>query len=104
MSSTDGGQHWSQPQTLAGPMLLRELPRAYGYMVGDYQGAAVVPGGNAFSAFAVAGIPSGNQRFNEAMYNPSGGAPVTGGETVASAAGVGAGHVPARKPSIARTR
>jgi hypothetical protein len=104
VSSTDGGQHWSQPQTLAGPMLLRELPRAYGYMVGDYQGAAVVPGGNAFSAFAVAGIPSGNQRFNEAMYDPSGGAPVTGGETVASAAGVGAGHVPARKPSIARTR
>jgi hypothetical protein len=40
-------------------------------MVGDYEGAAVVPGGNAYSAFAVGGIPSGSQRFNEAMSGPA---------------------------------
>ena len=77
VSSTDGGARWSAPQVIAGPMRLRQLPSAGGFMVGDYEGTAVVPGGDAFSAFAVGGIPAAGQRFNQAMYEPSGGAPVT---------------------------
>lgn len=104
VSSTDGGRHWSAPQVLAGPMGLTELPFAFGYMVGDYEGAAVVPGGNALSAFAVAGIPSGNQKFSEAMYDPTGGAPITGGKRPAVTSGVRKRLIPARKPAITRTR
>jgi hypothetical protein len=100
VSSTDGGAHWSTPQVLAGPMKLRQLPFAGGFMVGDYQGAAVVPGGNALSAFAVGGIPGG-QGFNEAMYDASGGAPITGGPLAASSAGARAA-TPAKVPRIAR--
>jgi hypothetical protein len=87
VSSTDGGAHWSAPQTLAGPMQMHQLPFAFGYMVGDYEGTAVLAGGDAFSAFAVAGIPAARQQYNEAMYQPSGGAPVTGGSQAASGAG-----------------
>jgi hypothetical protein len=104
VSSADGGARWSAPQVLAGPWRLRQLPFAFGYMVGDYEGAAVVPGGNAFSAFAVAGIPSAGQRFSEAMYQPSGGAPITGGPLLASPAGAHPGFAPARMPAITRTR
>jgi hypothetical protein len=101
VSSTDGGARWSAPQVLAGPMRMRQLPSAFGFMVGDYQGAAVVPGGNAFSAFAVGGIPAAGQRYSEAMYQPSGGAPVTGGQRAASAAGAHT-FTPARQPGITR--
>lgn len=101
VSSTDGGAHWSAPQVVAGPMRLTQLPFSGGFMVGDYQGAAVIPGGNALSAFAVGGIPAGGQRFSEAMYDPSGGAPITGGLHRASPAGVRAA-TPAKVPRIAR--
>jgi hypothetical protein len=101
VSSTDGGARWSAPQVLAGPMRMKQLPFAFGYMVGDYEGAAIVPGGSALSAFAVAGIPAAGQKYNEAMGEPSGGAPVTGGQRAASAAGA---HTlaPARRPGITR--
>jgi hypothetical protein len=100
VTSTDGGAHWSAPQVLAGPMRMDQLPSAFGNMIGDYQGAAVVPGGNAFSSFAVAGIPAG-QKFSEAMYQPSGGAPVTGGPRAASPAGART-FAPARRPGVTR--
>lgn len=104
VSSTDGGRHWSAPAELAGPMRMSQLASAFGFMVGDYEGAAVIPGGNAFSAFAVGGIAAGNQQFNEAMFDPFGGAPVTGGTRLASAGGV-RGHLrSASRPRIARTR
>jgi hypothetical protein len=101
VSSTDGGAHWSAPQTLAGPMRMHQLPFAAGYMVGDYEGAAVVPGGDAFSAFALAGIAAAGQRFNQAMYQPSGGAPLTGGSRPTSAAGARA-FSPVPLPGITR--
>jgi hypothetical protein len=101
VSSIDGGAHWSAPQVLAGPMRMHQLPFAAGYMVGDYEGAAVAPGGDAFSAFAVGGIPAARQQFNEAMYQPSGGASVTGGPRPASPAGAGA-FTPAALPGITR--
>ena len=103
ISSTDGGAHWSAPQVIAGPTRLHRLPFAFGYMTGDYEGTAVVPGGNALSAFAVGGIPAAGQKLNEAMYQPSGGAPVTGGTRAASAAGAHT-FTPAPLPGIARSR
>jgi hypothetical protein len=101
VSSTDGGARWSAPHVLAGPMRMRQLPSAFGFMVGDYEGTAVVPGGNAFSAFAVGGIPAAGQRYNQAMYQPSGGAPVTGGQRGASATGAHS-FTPAGLPAITR--
>ena len=83
---------------------MSQLASAFGFMVGDYEGAAVIPGGNAFSAFAVGGIASGSQQFNEAMYDPFGGAPITGGTHLASAAGMRRHLRPASRPGIARTR
>lgn len=104
VSSTDGGRHWSSPQVVAGPMQVTELASAFGFMVGDYEGAAVIPGGNAYSAFAVGGIASGGQQFNEAMYDPSGGAPVTGGTIPASAAGARGQLALPQLPGLVRTR
>jgi hypothetical protein len=89
-TSTDG-VHWTR---------VTRIPIAGGYMIGDYEGAGIVPGGRAFSAFAVGGIPAAGQHDNEAMYAPSGGAPVTGGPLPASAAGARA-FSPARPPLIA---
>jgi len=96
--SADGGRDWQHGYL---PGLTRF---AFGYMVGDYEGTAVIPGGNAVSAFAVGGIASGTQQFNEAMYEPSGGAPITGGSLLASPAGAHPGFVPAPPPALTRTR
>src|SRR5215813_2372446 len=51
-------------------------PSTVGFMAGDYEGTAAVPGGNVLSAFAVGGIPAAGQQFNQAMYEPTGGAPI----------------------------
>lgn len=104
VSSTDGGHHWSAPTTLAGPMRMKQLPSAFGFMVGDYEGAAVIPGGNAFSAYAVGSIPAGGQKFNEAMYDLFGGAPIAGGSRPAIAAPIQPHLIPARQPQVVRTR
>ena len=101
VSSTDGGARWSAPQVLAGPMRMHQLPFASGYMVGDYEGAAVVPGGDAFSAFAVGGIPAAGQQFNQAMYQPTGGAQVSGGPRQANTVGART-FAPAGLPGITR--
>jgi hypothetical protein len=46
-------------------------------MVGDYISTSIV-GGRAWPVIAVATAPSGSA-FNEAMYVPTGGLPITGG-------------------------
>jgi hypothetical protein len=104
VSSTDGGRRWSTPQELAGPMRMRQLASAFGFMVGDYEGATIIPGGNAFSAFAVGSIASGNQRFDEVMYDPFGGVAVSGGTHMSSASGVRHHLRPAPRLGIVRTR
>jgi hypothetical protein len=49
-----------------------------GRMVGDYISTSTRPGGNAYPTIAVATAPSGGT-FNEAMFVPTGGLPITGG-------------------------
>lgn len=102
ISSTDGGTQWSPPRQLAGPMSLTQLAQAPGGMVGDYVGAAVIPGGNAFAAYAVGGTPVSGQTFNEAMNEPFRGEPITGGSAAASSAGVQPGLREAAMPGITR--
>jgi hypothetical protein len=51
-TSTDGGAHWSSPQTLSGAMSLTGLPLTnLGYMVGDYISTSWVSG-RAVTVFA----------------------------------------------------
>jgi hypothetical protein len=102
ISSTDGGARWSRARLIAGPMKLTQLAYAFGHMVGDYVGAAVIPGGNAFAAFAVGGIPADGQAFSEPMYQPYRGEPITGGTAPASAAGLQPGLREAPMPGITR--
>lgn len=71
VSSQDGGQTWSAPVPLAGPMKTSWLAStggnvAPGYFVGDYISGSYV-NGNPFAVFAVAAANSGNI-FDEAMY------------------------------------
>ncbi|HLJ68984.1 MAG TPA: sialidase family protein [Chloroflexota bacterium] len=68
VSSTDGGDSWSAPQQLAGPMSPTWLAStSSGYMVGDYI-ATTIQNGLAYPAFAVAQAPSGDV-LDEAMYS-----------------------------------
>lgn len=71
VSSQDGGQTWSTPVSLAGPMKTTWLARtgsnvAPGYFVGDYISGSYVEG-NPFAVFAVA-APNSGTVFDEAMY------------------------------------
>ena len=71
VSSQDGGQTWSAPVVLAGPMQLTWLAQtgdtvAAGYMVGDYFSTSYV-NGNPYAVFTVANANSGTT-FDEAMY------------------------------------
>jgi hypothetical protein len=71
VASQDGGQTWSAPVPLAGPMKTSWLPStggsvAEGLFVGDYISTSYV-NGNAFSVFAVAAANNGTV-FDEAMY------------------------------------
>jgi hypothetical protein len=101
VSSTDGGILWSRAKVVAGPFVLRQLAFAQGFMTGDYQGAAVVPGGNAVSAFALGRKPASGRKLNEAMFEPAGGLPITGGSQRASAAGAHT-NAPATIPILVR--
>jgi hypothetical protein len=77
-SSTNGGSTWSAPTQLAGPMTLSWIAdTTQGRMVGDYISTSVVAG-RAWPTIAVANAPSGGT-FDEAMYVPTGGLPITGG-------------------------
>ena len=67
ISSPDGGNTWSAPTMLAGPMSLSWLPNtSSGVMVGDYV-ATAFSNGHAFTVFAVAHANS-SATFDEAIY------------------------------------
>jgi hypothetical protein len=67
ISSTDGGNTWSNPTPLAGPMSVTWLPSTQdGLMVADYIATSFV-NGKAFGFFAVAKATSGST-FDEAIY------------------------------------
>jgi hypothetical protein len=79
ISSTNGGSSWGAPTQLAGPMSLSWLPNtSQGRMFGDYISTSVRPGGSAFPIIPVANPPSGGL-FDQAMYAPNPGLPITGG-------------------------
>jgi hypothetical protein len=66
VTSQDGGQSWSAPVQLAGPMKTNWLPNTFsGRMVADYISTSYV-NGNAFAALAIAKSPSGTV-FDEAI-------------------------------------
>ncbi len=67
VASQDGGQTWSAPTPLAGPMKTDWLANTpSGFMVGDYISGSYV-NGEPFAVFAVAAANSGTV-FDEAMY------------------------------------
>jgi hypothetical protein len=70
VSSTDGGQTWSEPKVLAGRMQLSWLAQTdTGRMVGDYISTSVPNGGAlALPAFAVALPPDEDGTLHEAIY------------------------------------
>jgi hypothetical protein len=80
ISSTNGGASWSPATQLAGPMTLSWVANtSQGRMVGDYISTSVRNGANAFPVIAVAPTAPSGGTFNEAMYVPTGGLPITGG-------------------------
>ncbi|MCK2215586.1 glycoside hydrolase [Actinomadura sp. ATCC 31491] len=87
-SSVNGGASWAAPTQIQGPMTLSwTADTSQGRMVGDYISTSVVPGGNAFAAFAVATAPTGGT-FNENTFTVTGGRPVAGAAATARAADV----------------
>jgi hypothetical protein len=80
VSSPDGGNTWSAPSVMAGPMTLTWLPNTVsGYMVGDYIAAAFTAG-KAFPVFASARANSGTV-FDEAIFTTTTGLAATQAET-----------------------
>jgi hypothetical protein len=76
VSSPDGGAHWSDPTTLAGPMQLSDIaPTSQGPMVGDYISTSFLGDGTATTVFAV-GAPHTGSTFDEAMFSPTASLPV----------------------------
>jgi hypothetical protein len=65
VSSRDGGAHWTQKITLAGPMHISWLPLGRN-KVGDYISTSFC-NGNAYPVFSIAVAPSSGH-LNEAMY------------------------------------
>ena len=82
VSSVDGGGHWSEPLSLAGPMRLEWLPDAGGRFVGDYVSTSFV-GRRAIPVFARATRTTCTLgqvgSCNEDMVAPKRGLPVRGG-------------------------
>jgi hypothetical protein len=95
VSSADGGAHWTNPRTLAGPMSLTWLADTnQGFMVGDYTGMAF-SNGIPHPVFANALTPV-NGNFRESIYTWTGlPAPAHNAATIAS----GKGRLPAPGPS-----
>ena len=88
ISSTNGGTSWSTPTQLAGPMNLTVFPNtSQGRMFGDYISTSVRNGGNAFPIIPLGSAPSGST-FNQGMFVPNGGLPITGGARRATEAPV----------------
>jgi hypothetical protein len=91
ISSPDGGDHWSDPQTLAGPMSLSDIANtSQGPMVGDYISTSFTGSGTATTVFAIGNPHTVAEPFDEAMYS-SGQltvAPLSASHRVASSSGV----------------
>lgn len=70
-SSLDGGQNWTDPEVLAGPMSLSWLaPTTQGVMVGDYISTSFLAGQQrVLNAFAVGFAPSAGSTFNEPTFS-----------------------------------
>jgi hypothetical protein len=86
ISSLDGGNTWSAPTTLAGPMALSWLPSTFsGQMVGDYI-ATSFSGGKAYGFFAVAQANSGTV-LDQAIYTTQAGFDVSARAAVGSSSG-----------------
>ncbi|HEY9824588.1 MAG TPA: sialidase family protein [Stenomitos sp.] len=101
VSSTDGGNSWSTPTQLAGPMSLSWLPNtSQGRMVGDYISGSFV-GRKVFPAIAVAKVPLGGT-FNQAIYTTTPGLVPVAGKVRVQADPVRA-EVGDRKAAIQRT-
>ncbi|MGI8563612.1 MAG: sialidase family protein [Candidatus Dormibacter sp.] len=88
ITSTNGGDSWSAPETLAGPMKLSWLPlTTQGRMVGDYISTSIAPAARtATPVFARAVAGTGPQNFHEAMFTvPEDVAAVRGGSLSSAA-------------------
>jgi hypothetical protein len=70
VSSSDGGQTWTRPDVLAGPMPLSWLAQTdTGAMVGDYISTSVLNGGDtALPAFAAGSPPDTDGTLHEAIF------------------------------------
>lgn len=84
ISSQDGGNTWSAPITMAGPMSLSWLPNtSSGVMVGDYT-AIAFSNGQAYAAIAVAKANSGTA-FDEAIYTNANALPLAASQSLHAA-------------------
>jgi hypothetical protein len=71
VSSPDGGAHWGDPVTLAGPMALSEIAQtSQGPMVGDYISTSFA-GATATTLIAVGRTQPSATSYDEAMYAPA---------------------------------
>jgi hypothetical protein len=79
ISSTNGGNTWSAPTQIAGPMTLAWLPNtSQGRMFGDYISTSVLAGGNAYPVIPIASAPTGST-FHVPMFVPTGGMAISSG-------------------------
>jgi hypothetical protein len=79
ISSTNGGNSWSAPTQIAGPMTLAWLPNtSQGRMFGDYISTSVLAGGNAYPVIPIASAPTGST-FHVPMFVPTGGMAISSG-------------------------
>jgi hypothetical protein len=92
ISSPDGGGHWGDAVTLAGPMSLSDIANtSQGRMVGDYISTSFNPSGNAIGMFMIGKSHTAAQPFDEGAYvpvPPLGVTPLADAHNVASGAGV----------------
>jgi hypothetical protein len=80
--STDGGETWSEPRELAGPMSLDWLPdTTQGRMVADYISTSFMHE-RAFPFIAVANARQSDGSFDEAIATVPGGLKVVGRQGV----------------------
>ena len=86
ISSLDGGNTWSAPTPIAGPMAVSWLPSTFsGQMVADYV-ATSFAGGKAYGVFAAAKANSG-ATFDQAIYTTRSGLDVAAAQGRFSSAG-----------------
>jgi hypothetical protein len=92
ISSPDGGDHWGDAVTLAGPMSLNDIANTtQGRMVGDYISTSFNGSGTATSLFAIGKPHTAAQPFDEGTYAPAaplGVTPLADAHNVATSGGV----------------